>query len=88
MAERLVSDIQKVLKELDELPPRVSTKVAHVIAFIDEESNKVAHVTGVTDETRKGNADQSHQKKSTVETEKEIFSYWRRISDKKTSGVC
>lgn len=74
LAERLVSDIQKVLKELDELPPRVSTKAAHVSV--------------VADETQSGNVDQPHLKKSDVETQKEISNYWRRISDKKTSGVC
>lgn len=88
LAERLVPDIQKVLKELDELPPRVSTKAAHVTAVNDEELNKDAHITAVTYETQKGNADRPHLKKSTVETQKEIFDYWRRISDKKTSGVC
>ncbi|PIN18293.1 Glutamate decarboxylase [Handroanthus impetiginosus] len=54
LAERLVSDIQKVIKELDELPPRATVEAAN----------------------------------SVNDTQKEICSYGRRISDKKTSGVC
>ncbi|GFP99066.1 glutamate decarboxylase [Phtheirospermum japonicum] len=58
LAERLVFDIEKVVRELEELPPRVSVKTA-----VDDQ-------------------------KSVAEGEKKICSYWRRISDKKTSGVC
>ncbi|KAI3464187.1 hypothetical protein Pfo_020850 [Paulownia fortunei] len=62
LAERLVYDIEKVVKELDELPPRASVKAA--------------------DDLHRGKADRPHT------TQKEICSYWRRISDKKSSGVC
>ncbi|KAL7115449.1 hypothetical protein ACP275_04G184700 [Erythranthe tilingii] len=65
LAERLISDIEKVVKELDELPPRVSVKSAR----IDDVDGGGSH----------------HAEKS---TEKEIGSYWRRISGKKTSSVC
>lgn len=69
LAERLVSDIEKVVKEMDELPPRVSVKEAHV---------------SVGDlHTGKGEL-----KKNIAESQKDICNYWRRISDKKTSGVC
>ncbi|KAL7153595.1 hypothetical protein ABFS83_04G180000 [Erythranthe nasuta] len=61
LAERLISDIEKVVKELDELPPRVSVKSA----CVDDVDGGGSH-----------------------HTEKEIGSYWRRISDKKTSSVC
>lgn len=74
LAERLVSDIEKVLKELDALPPRVLTKTAHV--------------TAVANESEGGQPHEGHLKKSITETQREITSYWRRISDKKTSGVC
>lgn len=66
LAERLLSDIQKVVKELDQLPPRAVVKEAHVT--VDD-----LHI---------------NSKKSVVEKQREICSYWRRISDKKTSGVC
>lgn len=56
LAERLISDIDKVVKEFDQMPPRAMVKEAHV----------------------------DLHKKSVVE----ICSYWRRISDKKSSGVC
>ncbi|KAL3618097.1 hypothetical protein CASFOL_038418 [Castilleja foliolosa] len=55
LAERLVSDIEKVVGELEALPARE---------------------TAVDDQ------------KSVAEGEQKICSYWRRISDKKTSGVC
>ncbi|PIN25514.1 Glutamate decarboxylase/sphingosine phosphate lyase [Handroanthus impetiginosus] len=54
LAERLVSDIERVIKELEELPPRASVEAAKVI----------------------------------TETQREICSYWRKISDKKCNGVC
>ncbi|KAK4427003.1 Glutamate decarboxylase [Sesamum alatum] len=72
LAERLVSDIEKVVRELDDLPPRASVKTAHV----------------TVDDLHRGKAEHPHLKKSISETERDICSYWRRISDKKTSGVC
>lgn len=72
LAERLVSDIERVVKELDELPPRASVKAAHV----------------TLDDLHIGKVERQNLKKSIAETQKEICSYWRRISDKKTSGVC
>ncbi|KAL3512459.1 hypothetical protein ACH5RR_025176 [Cinchona calisaya] len=75
LAERLVSDIEKVLKELDALPPRLLTKTAHVSA--------------VANETARVNPEEGqHLKENITETQREIARYWRRISNKKTSGVC
>ncbi|XP_060204268.1 glutamate decarboxylase [Lycium barbarum] len=73
LAERLVSDIEKVLKELDTQPSRLPTKAARVTA--EEVHND------------KGNGlHQFHT--DIVETEKDIIKHWRRIAGKKTSGVC
>ncbi|KAG8388508.1 hypothetical protein BUALT_Bualt02G0132900 [Buddleja alternifolia] len=72
LAERLLFDIEKVVKELDELPPRASVSTAHM----------------TLDELHRGKDDGVHLKKSLDETRKEICSYWRRVSDKKTSSVC
>ncbi|XP_027126915.1 glutamate decarboxylase [Coffea arabica] len=82
LAERLVSDIEKVLKELDALPPRVSTKIDHkeLEALPPRVSTKIDHVTAVANETEGIKPDNHHLR--------EIASYWRRISNKKTSGVC
>ncbi|CAJ1952223.1 unnamed protein product [Sphenostylis stenocarpa] len=41
LAQRLVSDIQKVMKLLDSLPSTISTKTAHVTAITSETSEKV-----------------------------------------------
>ncbi|XP_073279716.1 glutamate decarboxylase-like [Primulina huaijiensis] len=67
LAQRLVSDFEKVTKELDELPPRASVKTAHVT--VDK-------------------ANGPPMKKNIVETQREICSHWKRIANKKTSGVC
>ncbi|KAL6579754.1 hypothetical protein OROMI_007778 [Orobanche minor] len=74
LAERLVSDILKVVGELEEMPPHVSVRTAHVAA------------DDLPDGT--GGDHRVHTEKSIAEGRKEICSYWRRISDKKTSGVC
>ncbi|KAL0421702.1 UNVERIFIED_CONTAM: Glutamate decarboxylase [Sesamum latifolium] len=63
LAERLVSDIEKVVRELDELPPRSSVKTARV----------------TVDDLHRGKAERPHLKKSISETERDICSYWRRI---------
>lgn len=65
LAERLISDMEKVVKEFDALPPRAAIKEARVT--VD---------------------DGKSSKKSVVEIQREVCSYWRRISDKRSSGVC
>ncbi|CAI9113289.1 OLC1v1013862C1 [Oldenlandia corymbosa var. corymbosa] len=74
LAQRLVSDIEKVMKELDDLPPRAIMKAVHVAAVADET------------EGYKGNG--GHLKKSVTDTQREVASYWRRVVKEKTSGVC
>lgn len=60
LAQRLVSDIDKVVKEFDQL-----------------------HLTAADD-----NGKEEEKKKRLVEVQRKICSYWRRVSDKKSSGVC
>ncbi|XP_008791858.1 glutamate decarboxylase 4-like [Phoenix dactylifera] len=68
LAERLISDIKKVLGELDAVPSQPIT---------------IAHVTPVK------NAEGTVLKKSILETQQEITTYWRRLVErKKTNGVC
>lgn len=66
LAQRLVSDIDKVVKEFDQLHVTVT---AHVQDDNDDDDGK-------------------WKKKSLVDVQREICSYWRRVSDKKSSGVC
>ncbi|XP_015071111.1 glutamate decarboxylase [Solanum pennellii] len=73
LAERLVSDIEKILSELDTQPPRLPTKAVRVTA----------------EEVRNDKGDGFHQfHMDTVETQKDIIKHWRKIAGKKTSGVC
>ncbi|XP_042060645.1 glutamate decarboxylase-like [Salvia splendens] len=65
LAERLIPDMEKVVKEFDAMPPRATVKEAHVTAD-----------------------DGKRSEKSVVEVQRDVFSYWRKISDKKSSGVC
>ncbi|KAI3918405.1 hypothetical protein MKX01_041725 [Papaver californicum] len=74
LAERLLSDFEKVMKEIEELPSRIANKVAHVTATVDE----VEGEEGVL------------HKKSVKETPDAVAKYWRKLVDaeKKTSGIC
>ncbi|KAF5206541.1 Glutamate decarboxylase [Thalictrum thalictroides] len=75
LAERLLADIEKVLKEVDERPSRSSTKAAHVTALLDE--------------TKGSEADGHVLKKSVKQIEEEVSSYWKKFVDrKKTNGPC
>lgn len=67
LAERLISDIKRVLGELDALPSRTTT---------------IAHVTA------EKHAGETVLKKSILETGQEIATYWRRLVEHKTNGVC
>ena len=62
LAERLVSDIKRVLTEIDKRPSHVSTITTH-ITTVDETQNKDG----------KG----KHVKKSIEETQQEIAKYWK-----------
>ncbi|OAY68591.1 Glutamate decarboxylase [Ananas comosus] len=73
LAERLVTDLAKVLAEFDVRASRVKTTVAHV----------------TTAERSNGDGDATVVKKSVIETQREITAFWRKLVDrKKTSGVC
>lgn len=75
LAERLLSDIDKVLKEIDTLPSRVSTEAAHVTAIVEDVVN-----------TSEGMV--KPVKKSAEEIQKTVTSYWKQFVDKKKTGVC
>jgi len=75
LAERLISDIVKVMKEMETHPIRVSTKTAHVTATIDE-----------TQDGEDGG--KKNIKKSARETPEEIATYWRQLVARKKTGVC
>lgn len=72
LAVRLISDIEKVMKEMDALPPRVTTE---------------AHVTAEVSAKEDGERDEEIKKKRERETQ-EIILHWRRIVDGKRVGVC
>ncbi|KAL5223127.1 hypothetical protein ABZP36_027840 [Zizania latifolia] len=68
LAERLISDIVKILHELD-------TRAAQVLKISSAVAKQSAEDGIVT-------------KKSVLETEGEIFAYWRSQVKKKQTGVC
>ncbi|KAK6925439.1 Pyridoxal phosphate-dependent decarboxylase [Dillenia turbinata] len=74
LGERLVLDIEKVLKELDSFPSHGTAKAVQVKAAGGGQSSR----------------ESDHPvKKSADEMEMEITRYWKRVVDrKKTSGVC
>lgn len=76
LAERLLSDIEKVMREMDAVQSRATTRATHVIATVDE--------------TREGEGEgEKLNKKTVMENREEIAMYWKRVVDrKKTSGVC
>ena len=75
LAERLVTDIDRVLKEMDEFAS------SHV-------STKSAHVTATVDETQDGNGGRKHVQKSVKETQEVVINTWRRFVASKRTGVC
>lgn len=75
LAERLLSDIDKVLNEIDTLPSRVSMKAAHVTATIDEVVNASEGMV-------------KPGKKSVEEIQREVATYWRNLVERKRTGVC
>ncbi|EPS58945.1 glutamate decarboxylase isozyme 1 [Genlisea aurea] len=78
LAERLVNDIQKVLRDLDLVPARVSEKL---IGDGDGDGN------GNADADSQSVA----VKKTAIDVQREITSHWRKLvadKKKKTNGVC
>ncbi|XP_050378874.1 glutamate decarboxylase-like [Argentina anserina] len=74
LAERLLSDIDKVLKEINTLPSRVSEKSVHVTATVDEVVNASEGMV-------------KPAKKSAVEIQREVATYWKSFVEKKRT-VC
>jgi len=75
LAERLVTDIDRVLKEMDQLPSHVSITAGHVTATVGE--------------TQDGNGGRKHIQKSVSETQLlEVINTWKRFVDRKRTGVC
>lgn len=74
LAERLVTDIDRVVKEMEEVPSHASIKAAHVTATVDE--------------TLDGNGGRKHVQKSARETQEGVINTWRRFVDRKRTGVC
>ncbi|RID73558.1 hypothetical protein BRARA_B00706 [Brassica rapa] len=74
LAERLVIDIEKVMRELDELPSRV----VHKISLGEEKSEANGDKLRVT------------VKKSDMEMPREIINDWKKLvpDRKKTNGMC
>jgi glutamate decarboxylase len=75
LAERLVTDIDRVLKEMDQLPSHVSITAGHVTATVGE--------------TQDDNGGRKHVQKSVSETQLlEVINTWKRFVDRKRTGVC
>ncbi|KAK6921352.1 Pyridoxal phosphate-dependent decarboxylase [Dillenia turbinata] len=74
LAERLLPDLEKVIKELDSFPSHGTSKAVQVKAAEGAQNDKEG----------------GHPvKKSAEEIEMEITTYWKRFVDrKKTSGIC
>lgn len=79
LAERLVSDIEKVMREMDAVQSRATTRAAHVTATMDE-----------THEGKgEGEGSEKLNKKTVMKSHEEIAMYWKRLADRiKTNGVC
>ncbi|KAM1238846.1 hypothetical protein TB2_039476 [Malus domestica] len=76
LAERLVSDIDKVMREIATLPSHVSSKAAHVTATVDE---VVRGSEGVV---------KPIVHKSATEIEQEVVSRWKELVNGRKTGVC
>ena len=76
LAERLVSDIDKVMREIDTLPSHVSSKTAHVTATVNE---VVRGSEGVV---------KPIVHKSATEIEQQVVSRWKEFVNGRKTGVC
>lgn len=74
LAERLVADLERVVREIDTLP-----------SF---ESTKAAHITSIVDETQHSDRVAKHAKKNPTQMEEEVVINWRRLVEGKRTGVC
>lgn len=77
LAERLVLDIEKVMRELDTLPARVTEKLTATKTTVAVEENHHHHHPAVV-------------KKTAIEVQREITATWKKFvaERKKTNGVC
>ncbi|CAI0552847.1 unnamed protein product [Linum tenue] len=77
LAERLVLDVSKVLHELDTLPVRLHGKVA----VVEGEAAAAAVIAG---EGGSGSVNGTFLKKTEIETQREITTYWKNfVANKK-----
>ncbi|XVF09357.1 hypothetical protein REPUB_Repub07fG0085600 [Reevesia pubescens] len=74
LAERLISHIEDVVKELDSLAGRTAIEASHVDA--------VVHAV------QDGNKGGSAAKRTEREIQEEVSRYWRRFVENKKRGVC
>ncbi|KAG6627739.1 hypothetical protein CIPAW_15G150300 [Carya illinoinensis] len=74
LAERLVADLERVVRKIDTLP--------------STESTKDGHITAIVDETRDSDGVAKRIKKSETEIEEETVTCWRRLVEGKRTGVC
>ncbi|XVE57214.1 hypothetical protein DITRI_Ditri04bG0073300 [Diplodiscus trichospermus] len=74
LAERLVSHIEEVVRELDALPVVATIKASHVDATVD----------AVEHENKGGEP----AKRTERQIQEEVTSYWRRFVERKKTGVC
>ncbi|XP_061976875.1 glutamate decarboxylase 4-like isoform X2 [Populus nigra] len=75
LAERLVRDITKVLHELDSLPAKLSAKIS-----VKSEEN------GKNNDTEAGKNGTTVVKKTAIETQREITTYWKNFVTAKKSN--
>lgn len=79
LAERLTSDIEKVLKQIEALPPRISTRAAHLISTRD------AHLIGSVSDTPVATEE---LERSVRESQSQVAMECRNAGREKVSGVC
>ncbi|KAL1823604.1 hypothetical protein ACET3Z_010382 [Daucus carota] len=79
LAERLTSDIEKVLKQIEALPPRISTRAAHLISTRD------THLIGSVSDTPVATEE---LERSVRESQSQVAMECRNAGREKVSGVC
>lgn len=75
LAERLASDIEKVLKQVESLPPRISARAAGLTGSVNDPSED--KIVAMDDFER-----------SVKESQGEVTKESRNVETKKVSGVC
>lgn len=81
LAERLVSDIQKVMKDMFTL---ITTGCGSHVS-----TTTTAHVKPAGEENQDSEEKGTHQlKKNVKKIEEEITKHWRRLVDQRRTGIC